>query len=59
MKVVAGRDLVVGHGDAVLIPSGWWYQVVSLEPAISLTFAGLWHPNACRWFAPVGGGAAR
>ncbi len=41
----------------LLIPSGWWHQVVSLEPGISLTFAGFWHPNAYRWYAPGGGGS--
>lgn len=46
------REAVVEHGEALLIPSGWWHAVECLDPAITLTFAGLMHPNDHRWYRP-------
>lgn len=49
---VARRETIVQPGEALLIPSGWWHQVRSLEPSLTLTFAGLGHPNSFRWYTP-------
>ena len=55
---MAVREVVVCPGETLLIPSGWWHQVLSVEPGISLTFAGLWSANEYRWYAPGARGPA-
>jgi ribosomal protein L16 Arg81 hydroxylase len=35
---VAVREVVVGPGDALLIPVGWWHALLALEPSLSVTF---------------------
>lgn len=46
------REGVVEPGETLLIPSGWWHEVWCVDPAITLTFAGLMHPNSYRWYRP-------
>ena len=31
-------SLVVGPGEALFVPVGWWHSVEALEPSISLSF---------------------
>jgi hypothetical protein len=49
---LAVRETVVEPGEALLIPSGWWHAVDSLEPSLTLTFAGLGHRNSFAWYKP-------
>jgi hypothetical protein len=49
---LAVREAIVEPGEALLIPSGWWHAVETLEPCLTLTFAGLGHRNTFAWFQP-------
>jgi ribosomal protein L16 Arg81 hydroxylase len=40
------REAVLGEGDAVFIPVGWWHYVESLAPSVSLSFGNFVHNNA-------------
>lgn len=45
-------SLVVGPGDALFIPVGWWHSVEALEPSISLSFTNFVYPNSYNWAQP-------
>lgn len=50
---IALREVVVEPGDSLLIPAGWWHEVVALTPSLTLTFAGFAHPNDSFWYRPA------
>lgn len=42
----------VGPGDMLLIPGGWWHEVLALETSVSLGIVGLAVPNRLEWYQP-------
>lgn len=40
------RECTIAAGQALIIPPGWWHEVVNMTPAISITL--LWRPQ---WWA--------
>lgn len=42
-------SVVVGPGDALLIPVGWWHAVEALEVSISVTFVRFTLPQRNHW----------
>jgi hypothetical protein len=49
---VAFSTFEVRPGDAVLIPIGWWHQVVATSPSISVSLGGFEWPNTLEWYHP-------
>jgi ribosomal protein L16 Arg81 hydroxylase len=45
-------ELVVGPGDALFIPVGFWHHVEALDLSISLTFTNFYFPNTFTWRHP-------
>ncbi|HYH99656.1 cupin-like domain-containing protein [Hyalangium sp.] len=45
-------SVIVGPGDALLIPVGWWHAVRSLEVSISVTFVRFALPQRNHWLKP-------
>jgi hypothetical protein len=39
------HDLILGPGDALFIPVGWWHQVESLDFSVSMTHTNFLWPN--------------
>jgi hypothetical protein len=46
------RELVVGPGEALFIPAGWWHQVDALDPSISVTILDFAFTNDYAWYRP-------
>jgi hypothetical protein len=46
-------DLVLGPGDTLFVPVGWWHQVEALDDSISISLTNLDVPNHFDWFHPV------
>lgn len=54
-------DVELGPGDGLFIPVGWWHEVESLSPSLSLALVGFPRPNVYdflpgrpRWRRPSG-----
>jgi ribosomal protein L16 Arg81 hydroxylase len=39
-------------GDAILLPVGFWHQVLALSPSISVSMGGFAWTNAFPWYTP-------
>ncbi len=46
------QRVVVGPGDALFIPAGWWHRVTSLDVSISFSLLGFRRPNDFDWYRP-------
>jgi hypothetical protein len=46
------KEVVVSAGEALFLPVGWWHEVRSLEPSISLSFTNFRRPNRFDWYKP-------
>jgi cupin-like protein len=46
------KEVVVSAGEALFLPVGWWHEVLSLEPSISLSFTNFRRPNRFDWYKP-------
>lgn len=53
IEALAVRQVRVEPGQTLLIPAGWWHEVVSRAPCVTITFAGLTRPNDYGWFHPA------
>ncbi len=49
---VQRRVALLGPGDTLFIPVGWWHHVRSLDPSISIAFANFRRPNNLDWYRP-------
>lgn len=45
-------EVVVGPGDALFIPVGWWHHVEALDVSISLALNGFSRDNVYSWYLP-------
>jgi hypothetical protein len=46
------KSTVLGPGDALYIPAGWWHQVTALDVSISFSLLGFRRPNDFDWYRP-------
>jgi len=46
------KTVVVGPGDALFLPAGWWHRVTSLDVSISFSLLGFRRPNDFDWYRP-------
>ncbi len=46
------HEIVVGPGQALFIPVGWWHCVEALETSISMSFTNFIWPNSYTWHHP-------
>lgn len=47
------RDFVIGPGEALFIPVGWWHHVRALDVSVSLAINGFAQPNRYDWLVPA------
>lgn len=45
-------ETVIEPGDAVFFPAGWWHQVVSESPSVSVSLGSFRWPHTVEWYAP-------
>jgi hypothetical protein len=46
------KEVIVSPGEALLLPVGWWHEVVALDASISLSFTNFRRPNRFDWYKP-------
>jgi ribosomal protein L16 Arg81 hydroxylase len=49
---VVWHQVDLAPGDAVLLPVGFWHQVLALTPSISVSMGGFRWTNAFPWYTP-------
>jgi hypothetical protein len=52
LRAMIVKSVVVGPGDALFIPAGWWHRVTSLDVSISFSLLGFRRPNDFDWYRP-------
>jgi hypothetical protein len=52
LRAMTVKSVVVGPGDALYIPAGWWHRVSSLDVSISFSLLGFRRPNDFDWYRP-------
>lgn len=52
LREMVVKRTVVGPGDALYIPAGWWHRVTSLDISISFSLLGFRRPNDFDWYRP-------
>ena len=52
LRAMTVKSVVVGPGDALYIPAGWWHRVTSLDVSISFSLLGFRRPNDFDWYRP-------
>lgn len=52
VRAMLVKRVVVGPGDALFIPAGWWHRVTSLDVSISFSLLGFRRPNDFDWYRP-------
>ena len=52
LRAMIVKRVVVGPGDALFIPAGWWHRVTSLDVSISFSLLGFCRPNDFDWYRP-------
>lgn len=52
LRQVLVKQVVLGPGDALYIPAGWWHRVTSLDVSISFSLLGFRRPNNFDWYRP-------
>lgn len=50
------RETVIGPGDALFIPAGWWHHVRALSVSISVGLTNFARDNLFNWFRPGAAG---
>jgi ribosomal protein L16 Arg81 hydroxylase len=45
MKNITPMEVVIGPGEALFIPIGWWHCVESLDMSMSISFTNFNAPN--------------
>jgi ribosomal protein L16 Arg81 hydroxylase len=46
-------DVVLGPGETLFVPLGWWHQVEALDTSLSISFTNLDVPNCFSYHHPV------
>jgi len=54
VRALLVKDVVVGPGDCLFLPAGWWHRVTSLDVSISFSLLGFPRPNSFDWYRPGG-----
>jgi len=52
LRAMQVKTAIVGPGDALYIPAGWWHRVTSLDVSISFSLLGFRRPNNLDWYRP-------
>jgi hypothetical protein len=45
-------NVVLGPGDVLFIPVGWWHYVTALDVSIMVSYINFKFPNEFHWFSP-------
>jgi ribosomal protein L16 Arg81 hydroxylase len=45
-------SVVIGPGDILFIPVGWWHYVTGLDVSIMVSYVNFKFPNEFQWFSP-------
>jgi ribosomal protein L16 Arg81 hydroxylase len=45
-------NVLIGPGDVLFIPVGWWHYVIGLEVSIMVSYINFKFPNEFQWFSP-------
>ena len=51
-RYVAPLEVVVGPGEILFVPVGWWHHVRALDTSISISFTNFDFPNEYHWRQP-------